>query len=128
MAKTVFSDFDVAFGLNPNTGDISRKFDVEAIKFAVKNLVMTNHFERPFHSELGSNVSGSMFELMTPLTAIVLREDIALLLEQYEPRITVTEIIVSPIEDKNTLRLTILFYIKNTEKLLSVDVTLGRTR
>jgi phage baseplate assembly protein W len=128
MAKTIFSDFDIAFGINPNTGDISRKFDVEAIKFSVKNLVLTNHFERPFHSEIGSNVSGSMFELMTPLTAVVLREDISLLLDQYEPRISVTDIIITPVEEKNTLRLTILFYIKNTDRLLSVDVMLGRTR
>jgi phage baseplate assembly protein W len=129
MSKNkVYSDFDITFGMNPNTGDISRKFDVEAIKFAVKNLVLTNHFERPFHSEIGSNVSGSMFELMTPLTSIVLREDISLLLATFEPRISVSDIIVDPLPEKNTLKLTILFYVVNSDTLLSVDVMIGRTR
>lgn len=124
----IFSDFDITFGLNPNTGDISRKFDAEAIKFSVKNLVLTNHYERPFHSEIGSYVSGSLFELMTPLTSIVLREDISILLATFEPRIVVSDIIIIPIPEKNTLKITILFYIKNSDTLLSVDVMLGRTR
>lgn len=126
--EPIFSDFDIMFGINPNTSDISRKLDADAIKFSVKNLVLTNHFERPFHSEIGSNVSGSLFELMTPVTSIVLKEDMRILLENFEPRVTVTDIIVTPIEDTNTLKITILFYIKGTNRLLSVDVTLGRTR
>lgn len=128
MTNYVYSDFDIDFGLNPNTGDIPRKYDAAAIKFSIKNLVLTNHFERPFHSEIGSNVSGSLFELITPFTTIVLKEDIALLLQTFEPRAVVTDIIVTPIEEKNTLKITILFYIRNTDINLSVDIMLGRTR
>lgn len=128
MTKYIFSDFDAAMGLNPITGDVPLKTDVEAIKFSIKNLVLTNHFERPFHSEIGSFVSGSLFENMDMLTAIVLREDIALLLDNYEPRISVTDIIVNPQPEQNALYLTIVFVVKATQQQLSVNVTLERTR
>jgi phage baseplate assembly protein W len=122
----IFSDFDIAFGRNPITGDVPLKTDVEAIKFAIKALA--NHYERPFHSEIGSNVRNLLFENMDMLTSIVLREDIALLLDNYEPRITVTDLIIETFPDLNSIYLTIVFIVKNTQEQLSVGVTLERTR
>lgn len=124
----IFSDFDAAFGIHPITGDVPLKTEVEAIKFAIKSLVLTNHYERPFHSEIGSNVRGMLFENMDMLTAIVLREDIALLLDNYEPRVSVMDIIVDPRPEQNSLYLTIIFVVKATQQQLSVNVTLERTR
>lgn len=124
----IFSDFDAFFGMNPITGDIPLRTDVEAIKFAVKSLVLTNHFERPFHSEIGSNVRGMLFENMGPMTAIILREDISLLLDNYEPRISVTAINIDMAPDNNALYVTIIFVVKNTQQQLSVGVTLERSR
>lgn len=124
----IFSDFDAAFGINPITGDVPIKTEVESIKWAIKSLVLTDHYERPFHSEIGSNVRGLLFENMDMLTSIILREDIAQLLDNYEPRISVTDVIVVPVPDQNSLYLTIIFVVRNTQQQLSVSVTLERTR
>lgn len=124
----IFSDFDASFGINPITGDVPLKTEVEAIKFAIKCLVLTDHYERPFHSEIGSNVRGLLFENMDMLTSIVLREDISNLLDNYEPRISVTDIEIIPVPDQNSLYLTIVFIVKNTQQQLSVGITLERTR
>ena len=124
----IFTDFDVAFGINPITGDVPLKTEVEAIKFAVKALVLTNHYERPFHSEIGSNIRAMLFENMDQLTSIILREDLALLMENYEPRITVTDILINAAPDQNSLYVVVVFIVKNTQQQLSVGVTLERTR
>jgi phage baseplate assembly protein W len=126
--KNVFADFDAFFGMNPITGDVPLRTDVEAIKFAVKSLVLTNHYERPFHSEIGSNVRAMLFENMGPMTAIILREDISMLLDNYEPRISVTAIDINMVPDSNVLYITIVFIVKNTNQQLSVSVALERTR
>ena len=65
-----FKDLDLDFGLNPVTKDVNKLTDAEAIKRSVRNLINTNHFERPFHPEIGGNVRALLFENMTPLTAL----------------------------------------------------------
>jgi phage baseplate assembly protein W len=127
MANT-FTDFDILFTKSPVTGDVPIKVDVEAIKFAVKSLVLTNHFERPFHSEIGSSIRGMLFENMTPMTAIIIQESISLLLDNYEPRITVIDIAVTAIPDNNYLYVTIKFIVKQTQQQLSIGVALERSR
>jgi phage baseplate assembly protein W len=124
----IFSDFDAAFTLHPTTKDIPIKADVEAIKFSVKSLILTNHFERPFQSQIGSGIRGMLFELMGPMTNIVIREEISQVLDNYEPRIDVTDIVIIPEEDSNSLYVTIKFVIKNTTREYTVNVALERTR
>ena len=64
MARSTrtFSDLDLNFGMHPVTRDVVLKYDDQAIKAAVKNLVLTQNYERPFHSEIGSQIRGLLFE------------------------------------------------------------------
>jgi len=69
MAKNTrtFSDIDMAFLANPVSKDIYKKYDENAIKQSIKNLIMTKNFERPFRSDIGSQISSLLFEPITPV-------------------------------------------------------------
>ena len=72
----LYKDIALSFERNSNTKDVIIKKDIAAVKQSVKNLILTNHFERPFHPEIGSNVTAILFEPMTPITANILNKTI----------------------------------------------------
>ena len=63
-ANRIYKDLDLDFGRNPVTNDVNKLTDVEAVKRSVRNLINTNHYERPFHPEIGSGIRGLLFEPM----------------------------------------------------------------
>ena len=106
-----FKDIDLDFGRNTVTNDVNVVTNIIAIKRAVKNLVQTNYYERPFHPELGCGVRGLLFENFTPLTAIYLKRKISEVLNNYEPRIELTDVAVDDDQDGNRLVVDIYFTI-----------------
>jgi phage baseplate assembly protein W len=126
--KTTWSDISAIFGINPLTGDIPLVTDINAVKFAMKCLVLTNYYERPFHSEIGSPISRMLFENITDVLIITLRQGLANLINTYEPRVNLIDIIVIPSPDNNFIYITIYFSLKNTTKQLQLDIALERTR
>lgn len=123
-----FSDFDLNFIANPATGDIAKKYDENAIKQSIKNLVMTNHYERPFHPEIGSQVTALLFEPYTPMLSSMVQRAIIQTIENFEPRVKLISVDVNMNPDNNTVYVSITFRIINTQVPLTVDFTLQRTR
>lgn len=123
-----FSDLDFNFMANPVTGDITRKFDENAIKQSVKNLIMTQNYERPFHSEIGSPVRGLLFEPATPMLSIMMKQAIIDTITNFEPRVKLIDVIVTLSPDNNELYVSIEFVIVNTTTPLSLNLVLERTR
>ena len=64
-----YSDLDLFFGRKTSNNDISKITDVQAVKRSIRNLVLLNTYEKPFHPEISSGIRGMLFELMTPITA-----------------------------------------------------------
>lgn len=129
MAKTrIFSDLDLNFIPHPVTGDLIRKFDDNAIKQSLKNLIMTRNHERPFHSEIGSPIPTLLFEPLTPVTALMIRRTIIDMISNFEPRVDLIEVEVIPSEDNNSLYCSITFKIVNSERPITLDLALERTR
>lgn len=124
----VFQDLDLNFTPHPVTGDIVRKYDEAAIKQSLRNLIQTRNYERPFHSEIGSPVRALMFEMVTPLTALSVKRAVIDVINNFEPRVELQEVetIISP--DSNSLYVSITFNIINTEKPITLDLLLERTR
>ena len=75
-ATRLYKDIDLDFGRNVVTNDVNKLTDVEAVKRSVRNLIQTNHFERPFHPEICGNVRALLFEPVTPFTALNLQRKI----------------------------------------------------
>lgn len=123
-----FSDLDLNFIANPNTGDITKKFDVNAIKQSVKNLVMTNHYERLFHPEIGSQITSLLFEPFSPLLQNMLERAIVNTITNFEPRVVLLQVNVSLNPDNYTAFVEIVFRIVNTQEPITVDLMLQRTR
>jgi len=127
-ATRIYKDLDLDFGRNTVTHDVNKLTDVEAVKRSVRNLIQTNHFERPFHPELGGNVRAMLFEPMTPLTALNLQRKVEEVLNNFEPRAKITQIIADPDIDRNAYRLSIKFYVIGVTNPITVETFLERLR
>lgn len=129
MATTrTYSDIDLSFEPHPITKDLQSKTNDAAIKNAVKNLILTQHYERLFHSEIGSSVNGLLFDLPSPGMISLLKTEINNVITNFEPRVDVLSIKVKFSPDSYELFVTITFKIKNTTRPITVQFVLNRTR
>lgn len=126
MAK--YRDIDLNFTRNPVTNDISILEDENAVKAAVRNIILTNFNERPFNSSLGSGVRGLLFEPMTPITASAIETRIENTLSNFEPRIELLKISVSADLDTNRFNVMIAFRIAGDTRPVLLPITLKRLR
>ena len=124
----IYSDLDLDFTRNPVTSDIVKLQDVDAVKRSVKNLIQTNHYERPFHPEIGSDVRALLFENMTPLTALNLERKVIEVLVNFEPRAKIVNVIAQPQEDANRYHIQISFYVIGISTPVVVETYLQRLR
>ena len=127
-ANRIYKDLDLDFGRNVVTDDVNKLTDVEAVKRSVRNLINTNHYERPFHPEIGSDVRSMLFEPMTPLTALNLQRKVAEVLNNFEPRINLVQILANPDLDRNSYALKITFYVIGVQNPITVETFLERLR
>jgi len=127
-ANRIYKDLDLNFGRNPITNDVNNLTDVEAVKRSVRNLINTNHYERPFHPEIGSDVRAMLFEPMTPLTALNLQRKVAEVLNNFEPRIDLQQVLANPDIDRNSYSLKIMFYVVGSSQPVTVETFLERLR
>ena len=124
-----YTDLDLFFTKKATSKDISKVTDIQAVKRSVRNLILTNHYEKPFHPEIGSGVRGILFEPMTPLTAHILTRKIEDVIENFEPRARLVSVRTNPDFDRNQYNISIEFYVKNTPtELVDLDVMLERLR
>ena len=111
------------FGKTQGSADISKITDIESVKRSVRNLVLTNFYEKPFHPEIGSGVRDILFENMTPVTSVVLAKKIEDVIENFEPRARLIGVRALPNLDRNEYEVTIEFFVVNTPTEL-VDMTI----
>jgi phage baseplate assembly protein W len=126
--QRTFSDLDLNFTAHPVTGDVARLYDENAIKRSVRNLLQTNNFERPFHSEIGSQIRALLFEPASPILNTMLKRVITDTISTFEPRVVVNSVTVSSNADNNSLNVTLVFTIVNTVNPVTMNVVLQRTR
>ena len=117
-----YKDLDLFFSRKNGTNDIEKITDIEAVKRSVRNLVLTNFYEKPFHPEIGSGIRDMLFENMTPITAVVLARKVEDVIENFEPRARLIGVRALPNLDRNEYEVTIEFFVVNTPTEL-VDMT-----
>jgi len=127
--KTVIhSDFFTNLNKHPVKSDLVRKTNEDAIKQSVKNLLLTDRFERLFQPDVGGNINALLFENVTPQTELALKTQIYNTIEQYEPRAKLIDVIVSGNIDRNEYRVSIYFYVINSEEPVQLNLVLDRVR
>jgi len=124
-----YSDLDLFFGKKSSDSDISKVTDVQAVKRSVRNLVLLNAYEKPFHPEIAGGVREMLFELMTPITAQIIAKQVENVINNFEPRAKLVGVRVNPDLDRNLYELTIEFYVVNAPtELVDMSVMLERLR
>jgi hypothetical protein len=124
-----FKDLNITFKPHPVTGDLIVKKDDAAIKQAVVNLLLTSKGERPFQPDLGSNLRNLLFETLDAASAGDIGDDIRQTLDQFEPRITVTGLIVDANFEDNGFDVSLEFEIIGREDFpVAIEFFLERTR
>lgn len=126
---TYFSDLDLDFTRNPATGDIVLLKNDLAIRRSVRNLIMLNFGEKPFHVEIGSSVRAELFNLISPDSAGRLRTQIAQCIQNFEPRVDLKEVYVDPNYSNDGYDIRIEFFLKNVEtQVQNITLFLERIR
>ena len=125
----VYKDLNLNFTRHPVKGTLTPLTDVAAVKRSVRNLVMYNHYEKPFHPEIGSGVRDLLFENMTPFVSNTLRKLIEDTIINFEPRVRLAEVAVNTNFDNNQYEVTVEFYIENSPtELIDMSFNLERIR
>jgi hypothetical protein len=127
-SNRVFSDLNLDFQNNSATKDITKITDVESVKRSVRNLMNTNHYEKPFHPEIGSNLRAMLFEPISPQMTHSISKNVENLLNSYEPRCRLVQVFTHPDIDRNSYRCQISFYVVNHPEPVTVESFLERLR
>ena len=124
-----YTDLDLFFGRKTSDSDISKVTDIQAVKRSIRNLVLLNHYEKPFHPEIGAGVRDMLFELMTPVTAVILTRKIEDVINNFEPRARLVAVRAFPNLDRNAYDVSVEFYVLNTPtELVDLTILLERLR
>lgn len=126
--KPNYSDLDLDFIPHPTTKDVVRKFGDDAIKRSIRNLILTNFYDRPFRPYIGSNSNRLLFEVATPITANLLKDAILEVIKNYEPRVSIAGLIVELDSDNNGYNVTIEYEILNRGEPAIISLFLERIR
>ena len=126
-SNRIYSDLNLSFTKNPATKDVSRYFDIQAIKRAVKNIILTNKFEKPFNPDFGCNLRGFLFENISDPMMIIIKDRIAKAITDYEPRVSVQNITLS-YDGKNGLNISVSVLVIGSTEPVTVTTFLQRVR
>ena len=127
-SKLVYSDLNLTFARNPVTKRLSVLKDADAVKRALKNIILTDKLERPYKPLLGGNIRGLLFENFGPITSLQVKENIEVAIKNYEPRVKILDVRVDANEDQNTLEVTIEFFLRNQTNRNTTTISLERVR
>lgn len=123
-----FSDLDLNFNIHPIKKDINKNYDQTAVINSIKNLILTRHYERKFHPEIGSNTMKSLFENIDKITASNLEREIQQTIDNFEPRASVKKVVATPDYDNNGYTITMDFTIVNITNTITIKFFLQRVR
>jgi phage baseplate assembly protein W len=123
-----FSDLDLNFTIHPVRKDINRTTGDMAVINSIKNLVLTNHYERPFQPDIGSNVRRLLFENLDNITASSIEKEIEQVVRNFEPRAKVTKVNAVADFDKNGFKVSMEFYVVNRTSPITINFFLERIR
>ena len=121
-----FDDLLISMKKNAFTDDVSVVKNDNAIKQSIKNLVLTNPGEKHFQPLVGSRVFNLLFEPLDAFTADAVKDEVINTINQYEPRVELTDVVVVPIDEGNKLSITIEYRIVGLPVVETIDFVLQR--
>jgi len=123
-----FRDLDLNFTIHPVKKDVNTHKNEYAVINSIKNLVLTNHYERPFQPDLGSNIRRLLFEQVDSITAAQIEREITEVIQNFEPRAEVSKVEAVPTPDENRYKIYLEFFIINNPAPITINFFLERIR
>lgn len=123
-----FLDLDINFDRNPLSGDVAVRRGGDAVKRSLMNLVLLGANEKPFHPEIDSGIRNFLFELTDPFTVMELKTRISEMIKKYEPRVRTADVHVADVIDRNEIRITINFTVRNIQNTFTTTIAMKRLR
>ena len=121
-----FRDLSLSFNAHPNTGDLSFVTNEKAISQSLKTLMFYNYYDVPFQPNLGSNIRAKLFDLISDITSDLIKSDIKLLIENYEPRVEVIDIISESSREQHGISVTLTYRARTSTEEIVVNYFLTR--
>ena len=128
LTKDLYSDFMNDLTPHPNTNSIVLLKNVNAVSRSIKNLILTNKYERPYNPKIGSNIRAFLFEPADAITEISIKENIKRVIKKYEPRVAIRQLIINDLPDQNAYKILVNFKIKEFDTNQSVEIILRRLK
>ena len=124
-----YSDLDLFFGKRTVGSDVNKVTDIQAVKRSVRNLILLNTYDKPFHPEIAGGVREMLFEPMTPIIAQIIARKVEDVIDNFEPRARLVGVRATPDLDRNAYELSVHFYVVNAPtELVDLTVMLERLR
>ena len=124
----IFRDLDLNFTIHPVKLDVNTHKDEFAIINSVKNLILTNYYERLFQPQIGSGLRGLLFEPIDSLVAASIEREIVETINNFEPRASVSSVAAVPSPDENRYSIRLEFFIINDPNPITINFFLERIR
>ena len=128
LKDLVYKDFDITFKAHPVTGSLVIRKNAESIKQAVKNLIMTKFYERPYRPTFGSGVPNALFDLITPVTIETLKRSIEDAIKSFEPRADLIDVKIGSYDERNAISISIFFRPINGRAVVQTTLSIERAR
>jgi hypothetical protein len=128
LAIRTFRDLDLNFTRHPATNDVATRIGDQAIIRSLRNLVNMANYDKPFHPEIGGTVRQLLFENVTGMTAQNIKTAVKNVINNFEPRVSLIDVVVQAQEDMNRYDVSISFYIVNQATPTTINVFLERVR
>jgi phage baseplate assembly protein W len=123
-----YTDINLMFSPHPYTKDILTRKNVDAVKASIQNLILTKNYERPFHPEIGCQVSSLMFENNGPSTLVAIERSVRNVIEKFEPRANIIDVRIDDRTDANAIDIEVIFVLNNVALPVTVTTTINRVR
>ena len=126
--QKIYADLDLTFNKLPGSKDVAMRYDDQSVISSVRNLLLTNFYERPFQPELGSNIRRLLFEPIDSIVASSLERQLQETIENFEPRVSIDSITAYAAPDENGYKVTLTFFILNSPNPVTINFFLERIR
>lgn len=128
LSEVVYSDFKTGFSVHPVKGDLVLNTNEDSVKRSIRNILLTNYYERPFQPLFGGNITALLFENFTGSTIATTKQQVSTAIKNYEPRAILHDVIISGRPDTNELSVKIVFSTKSRTEPDVLDLILERVR
>lgn len=126
--ELTFSDISFSFKPHPVTGKLPVLKNEQAVTNALKNLILTNRYERPYEPLFGGNILALLFENTDPFVELNVRKQIEEAINNFEYRVKLLDVNVDMIDEKNQIMINITFFVENQKDPVDLNISLERVR